>query len=539
MAQDVLAVRRRLYCDFPFYAEKCLKIRTKDRGVQPFLLNPAQRILHEVVMRQLERTGRVRIIIVKGRQMGLSTYVGGRMFSQVSQTLPGQARKAIVVTHKAESTQSLFDMTQRFYELCPPAVRPETKYSSRKELKFANIDAGYMVATAGGDGIGRGETITHAHLSELAHWPKNSALANYNGLLEAIPDADGTEVYIESTSNGMSGPFYDQCQMAISGDSEFELVFLAWFIEPSYTAEVPADFRRTAKEEELVARHGLDDGQLMFRRRKIATKGEDLFKQEYPCTVEESFLTSGRPVFNGDKIVEMREKAKAKFEKSPDVELGWEPIARKTLFGKEWENDPRGELFCYLPFDEKETYYIGADVGAGVQKDSSVAQVFDSHRRQAAVWRSDRFDPDMFGTILANLGRLYSDATIICERNNHGILTNRVIQKDEGYPNFYTETVVDRITDQETTYVGFFTSEKTKPLIINKLRANLRDGEIEIYDRVTLAEMQSFIVTQKGTMEAEKGCHDDTVMALALCDHINEGFFVPIINQEDWYERIE
>ena len=98
---------------------------------------------------------------------------------------------------------------------------------------------------------------------------------------------------------------------------------------------------------------------------------------------------------------------------------------------------------------------------------------------------------------------------------------------------------MDRITDQETTYVGFFTSEKTKPLIINKLRANLRDGEIEIYDRVTLAEMQSFIVTQKGTMEAEKGCHDDTVMALALCDHINEGFFVPIINQEDWYERIE
>jgi len=539
MSASILAVRRRLYEDFAYYAENVLKIRTKENGIRPFRLNEAQRRLHEVVERQIREKGRVRVIIVKGRQMGLSTYVGGRLFSQVTQTLAGQARKAIVVTHKAESTQSLFDMTQRFYELCPEAVRPETKYSSRKELKFANIDAGYMVATAGGDGIGRGETITHAHLSELAHWPKGSALANYNGLMEAIPDARGTEVYIESTSNGMSGTFYDQCQAAISGESEFELVFLPWYIEPSYRAEVPADFRKTPQEVDLAAQYGLDDGQLMFRRRKIAGKGEDLFKQEYPLNVEESFLTSGRPVFKLEKIDAMRNKAKAMFPKSPDSDLGWEPIARLALFGKRWENDPRGDLLCYRPLDEAETYYVGADVGAGVRKDFSVAQVFDSHRRQCAVWRSDRTDPDYFGTVLANIGRLFNDALIVCERNNHGILTNRVIQKDEGYPNFYTETVVDKITDVETTFVGFFTSEKSKPLIIDKLRANVREGNIEIYDRATLAEMQSFIVTDKGTMEAEKGCHDDTVMALALCDHINEGFYAPIINHDAWYERIE
>jgi hypothetical protein len=539
MTPEIMAVRRRLYEDFAFYAENALKIRTKDRGVVPFVLNEAQRRLHAVVERQIAKSGRVRVIILKGRQMGLSTYVGARLFSQVTQTLPGQARKAIVVTHKGESTQALFDMTQRFYELVPPMLKPATKYSSRKELKFSDIDAGYMLATAGGDGIGRGETITHAHLSELAWWPKNSALANYNGLMEAIPDADGTEVYLESTANGMSGVFFDQCRAAEAGESEFELVFLPWFIEPSYTTPVPPDFKRTPKEEDLVAAYGLSDGQLMFRRRKIASKGEDLFKQEYPCCAKEAFLTSGRPVFNPDKVDEMRRAAKAKFAKSADVELGWEPIARKGLFGDVWEDDVRGELLCYLPFDEAETYYIGADVGAGVSKDNSVAQVFDSKRRQAAVWRSDRSDPDAFGTILAKLGLLYNEAKIICERNNHGILTNRVMQKDEGYGNYYTETVVDRITDRETTYVGFLTTEKSKPLIINKLRSNLRQDEITIYDRVTLDEMQSFIVTEKGSMEAEKGCHDDSVMALALCDHINEGYFEPIENQDDWYERIE
>jgi hypothetical protein len=47
--------------------------------------------------------------------------------------------------------------------------------------------------------------------------------------------------------------------------------------------------------------------------------------------------------------------------------------------------------------------------------------------------------------------------------------------------------------------------------------------------------MSSYVVTEEGRMEAEQGCHDDTVMALALCSHINDGKFVPITNQDSWY----
>jgi hypothetical protein len=107
------------------------------------------------------------------------------------------------------------------------------------------------------------------------------------------------------------------------------------------------------------------------------------------------------------------------------------------------------------------------------------------------------------------------------------------------YPDFYTEVTYDKVTDVETTQLGFFTSEKTKPLIIDKLRADIREDRTEIVDRETLKEMQSYAVTENGRMGAEKSCHDDTVMALALCNHINDGAWVQIVNQDEWFCTVE
>lgn len=540
MTPELLAIRRRLFQDFAYYAEKTLYIRTKDKKIEKFKLNSAQRILLDTIDRQLQDKGRIRLIILKGRQMGLSTAIGGWLYWWVSQR---HAEKAMVVTHKGDATKTLFEMTKRFHDKMEPALKPHDKYSNAKELVFDKLDSSYALATAGGDGIGRSETITAAHLSELAFWPKSSAQATFSGLMDTIPPTAGTAVFIESTANGVSGLFYDQCQAARGFaqdalgnpiESDFEFIFLPWTIDNGYRLSVSDNFKRTPVEEELVAKHGVDDEQLMFRRKKIAEKGVELFKQEFPFDADEAFLTSGRPVFHSETVAAMIKAAK-------------EPLTRKTLVGEvderdrrtlTWEDHVRGELLCYLPHDPAETYYVGADVGAGVQRDYSVAQVFDSQRRQAAVWRG-QIDPDYFGTTLAALGRLYNEALIICERNNHGILTNRVVHKDEAYPNVYQETVLDKVTDTETTHVGFLTSEKSKPLVIDKLRANVRDRTIELYDRATLQELQSFVVTETGKMAAEKGCHDDCVISLALADHINEGVYMPIENQDDWYVELE
>lgn len=523
MDDKLLAVRKKLFTDFEFYAKYALKVRTKEGEVKPFVINQAQTLLNDKINQQIATEGKVRIIILKARQMGLSTFVGGWLYHQVSQR---QAQKALVVTHLAESTKSLFDMTKRYHDNCPEILRPHTKYSSRKELVFDLLDSAYSVATAGGDGVARGETITQAHLSELAFWAPATARDNLNAILQAIPNTKGTAVFIESTANGVSGPFYDLWRGAVEGTNGFIPVFLPWNIQKEYREPVPANFQRTPEEEELVEKHGLDNEQLMFRRKKIAASGRELFMQEYPLTAEEAFITSGRPIFNLEQLQGFLDKA-------PD------PVERLALEEDEWVPNPRGELIVYKQHDPGETYYIGADISMGVRGgDWSVAQVLDSQKRQVAIYRA-HVHPDYFATVLYHLGMYYNTARIIPENNNHGILTCTRLAKDMAYPNVYFTTDVDKLTEKETVKIGFTTNVKTKPLIIDQLRASLREQELQLYDKITIRELMTYIANETGGMEAEQGCFDDCVISLALVNHVHEGRFTPIqVTDEFYFEAI-
>ena len=104
MDKKLKAVRKRLYTDFPFYSKSALKIRTKSGQIAPLKLNPAQQILQNAVDKQMAAEGKIRVIILKARQQGLSTYVGGYLYFSVSQN---KARKAMVITHTADSTRAL------------------------------------------------------------------------------------------------------------------------------------------------------------------------------------------------------------------------------------------------------------------------------------------------------------------------------------------------------------------------------------------------------------------------------------------------
>lgn len=519
MDKRLKQIRKRLYDDFEFYSKSALKIRTKDGDIQPLKLKPAQVILQDAVDNQMATEGKVRIIILKARQQGLSTHVGGYLYFSVSQR---RACKAMVVTHHSDSTRALFDMTKRYHDNCPELLKPHTKYSSRRELTFDVLDSSYVVATAGGESIGRGETLTHVHASELAFWQKSTALENWNGMTQAVPSKPGTAVFVESTANGVSGIFYDLWKGAVDGTNGYVPVFIPWFLDPEYREPVPEHFERTPEETDLCEKYDLDDEQLMFRRRKIAQNGIDLFRQEYPAEPEEAFLTTGRPVFNPEGLQESLGTAE-------------EPKKRLALEGDEWLENVRGELTLYKTIDPGEQYTIGADVAMGVRGgDYSVAQVLDSKKRQVATYRS-RVHPDYFATVLYKLGEFFNMAFIIVENNSHGILTCTRLGKDMHYPHFYTEIQVDKLTEKETLKLGFTTTSKTKPLIIDELRACVREGEIELNDKTTIREMLTYIVTPSGGMEAEAGCFDDCVMSLALCNHIHEGAWEPIQSTDDYY----
>lgn len=539
--EQVNALRERFRTDFEFYCKHCVKIRTKTGEIAPFILNRVQKRFVKVIERQLETSGRVRIIVLKARQQGLSTFIMAWQYWWLTHHL---AQKGLVMAHESESTTTLFDMYKRTHENVPELFRPKTKYSSRTELVFDRLDSALRVATAGGRGVARGETLTVAHLSEVAFWPVAFANANFAGLIKAIPTAPGTAVFIESTAQGMTGKFREMWEGAVSGTNGFEPFFSAWFESPEYRLPAPADFKRTREEIELAARakreYGLelDNDQLQWRRIEVARDGLDLFKQECPSYADEAFLTTGSPVFNPEQIM-------------PLLDPPAEPVSRWAVTMGGLEDNPHGELLVYrdhaekdelgrptgerVPCNPKETYVIGADVGLGIRgKDYSVAQILDSKKRQVAVWRGI-VQPDYFAKILYTLGTYYNDAMVAVERNNHGLLTCVKLGRDLAYPNTWTEVTEGALEDKDSIQIGLYITERTKPLVIDNLRAAMRDKTIQLKDPTTLREMLTFIVTESGKMEGEGDAHDDTVMALAIANHVHDGAWTPCEVPDELY----
>jgi hypothetical protein len=286
--------RQRLKDDFDFYSRNCLKIRTKDKGLQPFVLNDAQRYIHDMLEKQIEKTGKARAIVLKGRQQGVSTQIGGRF---IQKTTHNKGVRAFILTHDGESTNALFEMTDRFYNNLPQQVKPITSKANAKELHFELLDSGYKIGTAGNKAVGRGQTIQYFHGSEVAFWM--NASEHTKGIMQAVPDADGTEVIWESTANGVGNFFHEQWKLAEKGLSEFQAIFVPWFWQSEYKKKLPDGIAFTDEEMTLAEAYDLSKEQLYWRRIKVAelttdgVDGQKAFKQEYPMNAAEAFQVSG------------------------------------------------------------------------------------------------------------------------------------------------------------------------------------------------------------------------------------------------------
>lgn len=278
-------IRYRLKTDFFHYAQRCLKIRTKQGAILPFLLNAAQKHIHERIEEQLRKTGKVRALILKGRQQGCSTYVEARFYWKVTHH---KGVRAFILTHLEDATRNIFQIMRRFHEYCPFPVRPHVGRANDRELVFDRLDSGYHVGTAKSQGVGRSNTLQYFHGSEVAYWA--NADEHMSGVLQAVPDMAGTEIILESTSAGAYGLFYNLCEEARKKRSEYQLIFVPWFWQTEYRKTPPAGFELTAEEREYQKAFGLDEEQIYWRRCKIYEIGNVwTFRREYPATPEEAF----------------------------------------------------------------------------------------------------------------------------------------------------------------------------------------------------------------------------------------------------------
>lgn len=317
-------ILQKLKSDFIHYASRCLKIRTKSGLVEPLTLNKSQLHIHSELERQIGETGKVRALILKGRQQGVSTLIGGRFYHKVSWT---KGTQAFILTHALDATQNLYKMAQRYYENTPSVVKPEVSTSNSKELIFGVLDSGYKLGTAENKAVGRSATIQLLHGSEVAFW--NNAAEHAKGIMQAVPSQPGTEIILESTANGLGNFFHQQWQQAEAGLSDFKAIFVPWFWQEEYERKLEEGFSVTAEEHELKVHYGLSDEQLNWRRYKIielSVSGQDgykAFKQEYPCTPQEAFVTTGEDTYIQPDIV-MRAR-KSSCEKVGALIIGVDP----------------------------------------------------------------------------------------------------------------------------------------------------------------------------------------------------------------------
>src|SRR6516225_12203396 len=126
----------RLRRDLPYFAEHALKLRPKSGPLEPFILNPAQRKLHEIIEQQKAKTGRVRVIVLKARQLGVSTYVAARFYHR---TINSPGLRTIILGHERRASSNLFGIVKRFHENLPDDLRPSVGTSNAEELIFDKI----------------------------------------------------------------------------------------------------------------------------------------------------------------------------------------------------------------------------------------------------------------------------------------------------------------------------------------------------------------------------------------------------------------
>lgn len=539
--------------DFYKFAKMNLYIKDKFANIVPFVPNEPQRALIDYVLLCIKEKRPVKVIILKARQMGFSTAVEALCYWWTSTNFN---INSVIIGNDEKSSLNLYRMFRRYFDNTNILFKPSVRYNTKSDLTFEKFDesgkqiglgSAIKIETAKNKSAGRSDTINFLHASEAASWENGEDLVA--SLMQTVPDIEVMEkpsmVFIESTAEGRGNYFHKEYVAAVERRNNYEPAFAPWWVLDTYEREATFDDLGKLNDYELflvdLMRQGHDTlghhfpiseeaipRKLAFYRRKakeFAATPERL-PQEFPSTWQESFIASGKNVFNPLALQEMEKDATPLedvnyYRITPLEDRPYEEFElEKVLF----EPNEAPDDFTYkapLKIWEKpkpyKEYVIGADVAEGLKGgDFSVATVVDiSTMAVVARWRG-HCDPDKFGEILGALGTYYNYALIGVEVNNHGLTTVQKL-RDTFYTNLYKR---DRGYDEEwetpTVNLGWKTDMRTKRLMIDDLIKLVRERVIKDKDIVFINEAFSYVRDERGRMNAEEGSHDDVVMSTAI-----------------------
>ncbi len=454
-----------------FLIEALLKVRSKTRGLVPLWPNRAQAEYSQKCSR--------RNIVLKARQVGITTYIAARFFIQTI-TQPGTV--TLQVAHDQESAEDIFRIVHRFRENLPEEMQQGALRTSRanvRQIAFPQLDSEYRVATAADENAGRGTTVHNLHCSEVARWPGNPQ-ETLTSLRAAVPERG--DIVLESTPRGAGGVFYDEWQQA--EETGYTRHFFPWWYEKAYCLPVGQNDPPLSEEEaELAERAGLGLKQIAWRR-NMRSQVRGLALQEYAEDPMTCFRASGECVFEVSSIEQAAAQARTPIE---------------VRDNERW--------MMWFPPQPNSEYIVGADpAGGGADGDFSCAQVIERETGLQCAELHGHFPLRVFGQKLVEMANRFNQALLVVERNNHGHAVLVHVQ-NMGYANLY------RTKNGEP---GWLTTMATRPMMIENLESVLANKPESFHSKRFLNECRSFVRHADGSSSATAGTHDDCVIAMAI-----------------------
>jgi hypothetical protein len=451
-------------------AERLLWVRTRSGRTENLRANPVQRAF--------ENQRGQRNIVLKARQMGLTTWAAARFFLKTI-THPGTL--TVQVAHTQESAEEIFRIVRRFFDYLPDRLRKgclRTSHANVRQIIFPFFDSQYRVVSAGERNAGRGMTVQNLHCSELARWPGDPA-ETLAGLRAALA-VDGEEI-LESTPDGIGGCFYEEWQAA--PETGMVRHFFPWWMEQRYRTKAVDEGSLTEEERELIERHHLSLAQIGFRR-KTHANFRGLARQEFAEDAESCFLSSGDCVF---EIATIEQRL-----------LSAPPAL---------ESRRNGELDIWLPPIPGKEYLVAVDpAGGGSDGDYSAAQVMELETGLQCAELAGHVGGLELARLVTGIATEYNNACLVVERNNHGSGVLALIENVCRYPRIYSQA----------GQMGWPTTSLSRPAAIGRLNAALIEQADLFMSRRLLAECRSFVRQRDGSSGARAGTHDDRVMAMAI-----------------------
>ncbi len=457
-------------------AEKLLRVRGRDGATVPLRANAMQRAF--------ERDRGTRNIVLKARQLGMTTWAAGRFFLKTI-TRPGTL--TLEVAHTLEAAEEIFRIVHRFLDWLPEDLRTGPLATSRantRQIVFPELDSQYKVVTAGDRNAGRGLTVQNLHCSELARWPGDPG-ETLAGLRASL--APGAEVILESTPQGVGGCFYEEWHAA--DETGTVRHFFPWWLEERYREMAVKERTLTDEERKLVERAGLTLEQIGYRR-QVRAGFRRMAAQEYAEDAESCFLASGDCFFEMEEV-EKRLK-----------DLG-EPVERRR----------NGEVEIWLPPLKGHKYIVSLDPATGLSTgDYSAAQAVDMETGMQCAEMQAHVGGRELAELVAGLAHEYNEALLVVERNSIGLAALGMLQEVCQYPRIY----------RQNGQAGWLTTMATRPAALGKVNTMLIQEPSRFMSRRLLAECRTFVRQADGNMGAASGAHDDLVMAMAIAFAVRE-----------------